>query len=190
MGTFLAIVAIAGLAFLSWASAKQKTVANSAFLARVTSAQEWINSTEEIPPVNPGGVVMQKGEVCYYVGEARWSELRTRTDRVTYSGPVASIKIAKGLRYRIGSATVQAHKVTELRQIDQGMLYITSKRLFFEGAEKNTTIAYKAISQLKVFNGGFEVEKQAGKSPVLHLSHDAERAAAIAMRAQMESANG
>lgn len=84
------------------------------------------------------------------------------------------------------SRRYKGESFASLSEIDRGVLYITSKRIFFDGALKNTSLRYSTIAQIKVFDGGIEIEKQTGKSPVLHIEHEAERAAAIAQRALVE----
>jgi hypothetical protein len=133
----------------------------------------------EALPVIAAPINLQKGEVCHASFSAQWYELRTRTVRSYRSGPVASIRIMKGLSYRVGS--YQTHRVTadELTLIDAGVGYITNKRFIFDGARKNTTIRYPGILSLTPYADGVEIEKATGKSPTLIIQGDAEIFTAI-----------
>jgi hypothetical protein len=133
----------------------------------------------EALPVIPVAISLQRGEVCHCQFGARWLELRTRTVRTYRTGPVASIRIVKGLHYRIGS--YQTHRVTaeELKQIDAGTAYITNKRLIFDGALKNSAIRHSAVIALQAYTDGVGIEKASGRSPILTTSGDAEVVTAI-----------
>jgi tellurite resistance protein len=133
----------------------------------------WRIENEALPVISVR-INLQKGEVCHCQFAARWLEMRTRTVRTYRTGPVASIRIVKGLHYRIGS--YQTHRVTaeELKQIDAGTAYITNKRLIFDGQSKNSTIRHSAVIALQPYSDGVGVEKGTGRSPVMVTSDDAE----------------
>jgi hypothetical protein len=123
-------------------------------------------------------ISLQKGETCFWSGEAEWHELRTRTVRINYSGPVASIRIMKGLRWRVGSIAPSRVTQEELQRLDRGTLYITNKRILLTGAVKGYQLRYSAVLGFEVFSDAIRVEKASGRSPVL-LLRDPEIPAAI-----------
>jgi hypothetical protein len=90
------------------------------------------------------------------------------------------------MRYRVGAISPSYERTTELTRIDQGTLYITNKRFFFDGAEKNSAVTYDAVVRISLFDGGFELEKNSGRSPHLKVPGNAERVAALAVRCHME----
>jgi hypothetical protein len=120
-----------------------------------------------------------RGEVCHCRFPARWLEMRTRTVGTYRTGPVASIRIVKGLHYRIGSYSTHRVTATELQEIDTGMAYITNKRLIFDGRLKNTNIRHSAVIALEAYSDGVGIEKSTGRSPVLVTTADAEVVTAI-----------
>lgn len=67
----------------------------------------------------------------------------------------------------------------ELTHIDDGTLYITNKRVIFDGRRKNSTIRHSALLGLEMFRDGLVLEKASGKSPHLILDGDVELAAVI-----------
>jgi len=123
-------------------------------------------------------ITLQRGETCFWSGEAEWHEQRTRTVRINYSGPVASIRIMKGLHWRTGSIAPSRVTREELRRLDGGTLYITSKRILLTGASKGYQLRYSAAIGIEVFSDAIRVEKTSGRSPVL-LLRDPEIPAAI-----------
>lgn len=176
-------VLILGYSYSQRAVARQR---HEAFLIRAEAAQDWINSIDKLPALDTPGITLQKAEVCHWVGPCTWHELRSRTTRVSYHGPTMSIPIAGRLRYRLGSLSPTFERISELQQIDRGVLYLTTKRLFFDGAAKNTSIPFKSIVKIALFDGGFEVEKQTGRSPHIKVGPEAEKVAGLAVRSHLE----
>lgn len=177
---------ILGIWMNGQAEAKAKAAYAEQYFKDAQLALDEVNSLATLPSID-SGIPLQKGEVCYWKGDCSWKELRSRTTRVNYHGPTVSVPIMKGVRYRVGSMAVGGEREQSLEHIDAGMLFITSKRLFFDGAAKNTTITYKSMVRVGVFPGGFEAEKQTGRSPYLFLQADQHRGSAIASRALSEA---
>ena len=65
-----------------------------------------------------------------------------------------------------------------MTQLDTGDLYVTSKRLFFNGAKKNISIPLGKITMFTVFKDGLQIEKEAGKDPYFLGASDWELAGA------------
>jgi len=133
----------------------------------------WRIDNGELPTLNVG-INLQRGEMCHAVADTTWMEMRTRTDRINYGGPVASIRICKGLRYRVGSVRVQRITREELIEVDRGRLYLTNKRVIFDGGKKNTSIRLSALLSFTPFADGVVLEKSSGRSPHLLLNGDVE----------------
>ncbi|OFW28584.1 MAG: hypothetical protein A3H97_05075 [Acidobacteria bacterium RIFCSPLOWO2_02_FULL_65_29] len=123
-------------------------------------------------------ILLQRGEVCHFSGAASHHEIKTITKRINYSGPTASIKIMKGVRWRVGSIAVQKVTTDVMTQLDTGNLYVTSKRVFFDGTKKNVSIPLGKIIKFTVFKDGLQIEKEAGKDPFFLGASDWELAGA------------
>ncbi len=115
-----------------------------------------------IPEIHPN-VLLQRGEKCYAQLPCRLHEKRSVTRAIGYSGPVGRIRIMKGLSWRYGYINVNRITSEELRQIDTGTLYITSKRLLFNGQAKNFNVQHKKIIQFTAYKDGFQIEKESGR---------------------------
>jgi hypothetical protein len=119
-------------------------------------------------PTCTAPILFQRGEVCYQaITGVTYKELRTVTKRINYSGPVASIKIIKGLRWRMGSIAVQRVTQDVLQEIDCVDVYITSKKVFLKGLRKNTSIPLTKVTHFTVFTDGLHIEKESGKDAYL-----------------------
>lgn len=148
------------------------------------AAQAKARATEiaQLPelPVIAAPFALQKGEVCHWAAPAAWYELRAQR-KASYSGLSYSIPIAKGLRYRVGTINLEGGR-KELRRLDSGMLYLTNKRVFFDGQEKNTSLPYRSVAGVSIERFGLVLERQSGKSIHLEFSHDSPGAGVIIAR--------
>jgi hypothetical protein len=129
----------------------------------------WRIDNGELEPI-PVDITLFKGERCYLEAFASWHELRTRTTSVSYAGPVVSIRIAKGIRYRLGNVTPIRHTKEELTLIDSGSIYITDRRVIFTGSKRNSTLRFTSLLGFTPYTDGVELEKSTGRSPVLTIS--------------------
>lgn len=125
-------------------------------------------------PVKQVGINLQRGENCYYSNYVEWYEKRTVTKRINYGGPVARIRIAKGLYYRVGSVNYEKVSSEHLLLIDSGEVFITNKRIIFIGRKKNTNIPLNKVLSLNPYSDGVEVVKATGRSPVISVSEGAD----------------
>jgi len=107
-------------------------------------------------------ILLKRGETCHFFGAVTHHQIKTITKRINYSGPAASIRIMKGLRWRFGSIAVQRVATDVMTQLDSGNLYITNTRLLFDGEKKNTSIALIRITNFTVFKDGLQIEKDTG----------------------------
>ena len=65
----------------------------------------------------------------------------------------------KGLSWRYGSVSVGRVTREEMRQLDSGVLYITNRRLVFNGASKNVSTPFKKIIHFTLHKDGIQIEK-------------------------------
>lgn len=110
---------------------------------------------------------LQRDEECYHCVNVNWYEPRRITRRISYGGPSLRIKIMKGVYWNTGSYGVQRHTEDVLTHIDSGTLYLTNKRVLFDGAVKNNTIRLSKILDITPYSDGIGIEKDTGKSPIL-----------------------
>lgn len=130
-------------------------------------------------PAIAAPIALQRGEECYYSSEAQWFEFRKQTRTVGYYSQGMSFRVARGVYYRVGAS--RPHRVTNegLTEIDQGIIYITNKRVLFDGVRRNTSIRMSNIIAFTPYSDGIMIEKSSGRSPVLVLKGDAEFAAVL-----------
>lgn len=130
---------------------------------------------------------LQKGETCHFTASGTWNEIRKSTTTVGYHSQGVSIRIARGVYYRVGGSRPRRVTTEGLTEIDSGTLYLTNKRVIFDGQRKNTSIRLSALLGFEVFADGLVLEKGTGRSPHLILSGDVELGATILGRLLAQS---
>ena len=119
------------------------------------------------------------GEIGHLLAQGEWLELRSRATNYTYAGPVVSIPIMRGVRYRIGSFTPSVMRSDTLTRIDVGDFMVTNKRVLFRGVGRNLSLRVQTLIGIRVFSDGLVIEKASGRSPHIVLGQATEVAAVI-----------
>ena len=79
-------------------------------------------------PIVQPGILLARGETCHFRADnIVQKEIRTVTKRVDYRGLLSSIKIMKGVRYRVGSIAPQRVTQDVMLEIDSGSMFLTRK---------------------------------------------------------------
>jgi hypothetical protein len=104
---------------------------------------------------------LQKGEVLVWLFRTvRYYEPRTRTTYVGgYSG--VSVRVAKGVYYRIGRFKGKPVVTTELVLLDTGALGITDRHVYFAGEAKAFRIRYDKIVSFTPYSDGIAIQRDA-----------------------------
>lgn len=133
----------------------------------------WRIENAELPTINVD-IKLYKSEACYFTCNALWFEFRTVTKRINYSGLGARVRIAKGVYYRVGTVAPQRITSEELKLIDSGKIYITNKRVIFMGVLKNFSLRLERLLAFSPYSDSVELEKDAGRNPILKLGDETE----------------
>lgn len=114
-------------------------------------------------PVEAPSIYLQKTEICHFSVPATHHELRTVTRAVSYSGPTARVRIMRGVYWRVGHIAAHRHTEDVLKQLGVGELYLTNKRLIFDGTTKTTNIRLNRVIDFTVLSDGVQIQKDSGK---------------------------
>jgi len=72
-----------------------------------------------------------------------------------YGGP--SIRVAKGMYIRLGGFRAQSHE--EVKEIDKGVLTLTSRRLIFSGSKRAYEISLRKILSVEPYSDGIAIRR-------------------------------
>ncbi len=75
-----------------------------------------------------------------------------------YGGP--TFHVAKGVNFRLGGFAAQSESHEELRNIDQGTLVLTNKRLIFIGSKRTTNIDLTKIVAIEPYKDGIGSQRE------------------------------
>ena len=132
--------------------------------------------TIDVPNLN---VNLKTGEKLHYINKAFIVKNKSVTKGYNYSGFSGSIKIAKGIRYRVGSIKVAPQKVNVMMTDDAGTFYLTTENLGYIGLNKHFCISYDKISSLDVRDGFLYLYKKGKEGPFIISMDDFELPLAI-----------
>jgi DNA-directed RNA polymerase subunit RPC12/RpoP len=119
-----------------------------------------LESKGQLPsPINTE-LMLAANESAYYYTATTWHQ--SRVSSRGYSGTSVSIPSGiRGVRFRFGGYT--PIKSEEMTPLSTGLLYVTSKRLLFNGDRRNTTISLTKIVDGHVYTDSLRIEKNTGK---------------------------
>jgi hypothetical protein len=161
-----------GLPELRFGAATQAALDKYALLWRIENG--------ELPFMpGPGPTPLQEGEICHLACRSFWHELRNYTVRVERPGANASVRVPRGLTYRVDGAAPKRVARDGLAPVDWGSLYVTSRRLVFIGQKTREGTRFNELLGIEVFADAIVLEKTSGRRPHLFLEGDVEVIAAI-----------
>jgi hypothetical protein len=116
----------------------------------------------------PGGFDGDEEVLAVFPDVNLMEQRAVRYSRGAYGGP--TIRLAKGLSFRLGGAAGRSESVDELRAIDFGTLVLTSKRLAFLGSMRTNSVDLCDLISLQPYSDGIAVHcerKQKAETYVL-----------------------
>ena len=106
---------------------------------------------------SPISLALQKGEQIIWVfNQVQYYEKKTRTHFVGGSQSV-SVRVMKGVYYRVGSFRGEPIQTTEMLHMDTGYLFVTNKHLAFVGPQKSVRLKYDKIISHTPYSDGIVV---------------------------------
>ncbi len=100
---------------------------------------------------------LQKGEqIVWAFSGSEYLEDKIRRQFVGGSQGV-SVRVMKGVYYRVGSFKGQAVEHTERVHIDTGLVVVTNKNIYFAGSRKSLRLPYSKIVSFEPFSDGIGV---------------------------------
>lgn len=111
-------------------------------------------------------IIPKKNEILHWFDYGSIVKIKNVTKRINYGGPTMSIKIAKGVRYRMGSVSVSKETEQVAQQIDSGTFWISNQRIGFIGNEKSFTIPINKILSFSIDSEvGLKIFKESAVNP-------------------------
>jgi hypothetical protein len=168
----LVIFVVAALiGIVQWADeaarkAKKKREELEAFRqAQLAKYKTWIDSccnnykaAHMICDSVPGGLDQDEEPIAVFPDINLMEYRAVRYSRGAYAGP--TIRIAKGVSFRLAGSQGRSESVDELRVIDRGTLLLTSKRLAFLGAMRTNNVDLQDLISVEPYTDGVSVHRE------------------------------
>jgi len=123
----------------------------------------------KLPTTHAVGLVLQAEEIAYCREQAFIIEERV-TDREYVGGSQGiSLRIAKGLSYRIGSYKGHLISRTGIVQVSRGDLVVTNQRIIFRGDRKGFNIKLDKVLGVDVLADGLRITDGNGRPHAIQL---------------------
>ena len=138
----------------------------------------WRIENGDIPSISLAGLALEEGETAHLAVPAQRYELQPGADSSMTEG-VLSVRIARGVYYRLGTVSEAPMSRSSLRQADAGQLIVTSNRAVFTGRGGSESFSFRDISSYQVHADGLVLERRSTIGPWFVLDGDVELAAVI-----------
>ncbi len=123
---------------------------------------------------------LQKSEQCHFYAEGvQWYEERATARRTNYDDHYEQHKSFDVVDLQSNVTSTRKERFNIIKRISTGNLYLTNKRLIFEGQEKTTSIKLNTIVSVKAYKQGILVDKLTGENMLLLMDRDADSSALL-----------
>lgn len=112
-------------------------------------------------------IVLKEGEVFHWAIVATLLKRKKVTTRINYGGLTGSVRIMKGVSYRVGSIGVQSVSKEIMDREDAGIFYVTNQRIGYLGYRKQFSFPLKKIGSLELRPDGLHVFKDGKEAPYI-----------------------
>lgn len=119
------------------------------------------------PSVSVQNLILRKGEKAFWVEEAELLEEKVVARRYEGGSRGVSVRIAKGLTYRVGAHRGQMVSESKVLPTSRGELVVTSARVVFKGDRKSFNIPYEKLLHIEFYSDGIQVTDDKGKPRTL-----------------------
>ncbi len=116
----------------------------------------WQIENGELPELQPD-YTLPEGEICHFKVSVDWMERVNDTSKSTRGGAEMNEKIASGIYWKTTNLGGFELETAAWNTVDDGILYVTNKRILFVGQEGEKDFPLEFISNFTCFNNGVEV---------------------------------
>ena len=124
-------------------------------------------------------ILFKQGEVLHWAVGGYFLKRKKVTTRINYGGLTGSIRIMKGISYRVGSVGVERVSKEIMDREDSGMFYITNQRIGYQGYRKQFSFPFSKIGSLELRYDGLHIFKDGKESPYILELNDHEVALSV-----------
>lgn len=117
-------------------------------------------------------IIPRKGEQVYYVAQANTVEDKVVATQYVGRSSGVSVRIAKGVSYRVGQSRGQKVEKRALVTTSTGLLYVTNQRLVYDSAQKPFEAKLDKLINMQLYTDGMLFGMSNRKNPVFFKMQD------------------
>jgi tellurite resistance protein len=125
------------------------------------------------PIIHSSNVILQKGEDLHWLEPAALLEERVVGRRYVGGSSGVSIRIMKGVSYRVGQSRGRMVADSQTLEVSHGDLVLTSRRVMFRGDRKSFNYRVDNLLDVQVFQGGVRITGDKGAPHILRFQSSA-----------------
>ena len=125
----------------------------------------------QVPETSVSGLVLQKAERAFWIEPATMLEERVIDRQYIGGSHGVSIRIMKGVSYRVGAFRGHVETKTGIVPTSSGDLVITSKRVIFRGDRKSFNARLDKLLNIEMASDGVSLTTGATKPKVLQFTN-------------------
>lgn len=137
-------------------------------LARLRLVAEIQNGNA--PTVTVQNVILQKKEVAHWVEPGSILEERVVSRRYEGGSQGVSIRIARGLTYRVGAHRGHIVTDTAVMPVSTGELIVTNRRIIFRGDAKSFNLRLDKLLEVNFYSDGVRLTDDKGKPRIVQFN--------------------
>lgn len=118
-----------------------------------------------IAPINAANVILQPGEFAYWIENGTLHEQKVVSRRYEGGSRGASIRVMKGVSFRVGASRGQVVSETGWIPVSVGNLVITNQRIIFQGDRKSFATKYEKIFEIQPAMDGLRFSESNRQKP-------------------------
>lgn len=136
---------------------------------------------EQIPATWSSSVFLQHGEIDYFSVPATLLEERVVSRQMVGGSHGVSIRIMRGVSYRVGQSRGTMQSTTGIIPISGGEFTITSQRLVFSGDRKSVNAPFPKLQNLEMYSDGLRFSLTNRQKPIMVQFYNAESVELVGM---------
>lgn len=120
-----------------------------------------------LPRITVPGLAFRKGELAHWSEPGSLIEEKTIKHRYGGSSSGISIRIAKGVTYRIGGHRGNIVTESKMVPVSTGELVLTNQRLIFRGIQKSISVTWDKVLDTQLYSDGVRFSLANRSKPLL-----------------------
>jgi hypothetical protein len=123
-----------------------------------------------LPHIEVPGLVMRRGEVAHWSEPGALLEERVVGRRTVGGSAGVSIRVMRGVSFRVGQSRGQSIPITEVQAVSSGLLVVTSDRVTFRGDRKSFEVRWDKLLGYDFYTDGVSIVPATGKPRLVRLA--------------------